>query len=553
MRKVNAKGFRRAEVGTFAIVLLLAPLLPCQSANESGAASTHSLSGTVLNAVTGEPVRRAMVQAAPANSSQMRSVLSDSEGRFQFSDLPESEVTVLAHKPGFFSEADLNPSDFQPEIVHFVSDTTSVTLKLVPEATISGHVASVKGDPIEDTTVRIFREVIANGYRHWEAKQPATTEEDGQFRMVGVTPGRYLLEAGPNIPSVRAGRNQGVRKEGFGTTFYPGVPDMDAATPFVVAAGQQVTADFALKLEPLLKVSGSVIGFPAGAGVEIQFVTKSGEVIPSPIDLDAQTGKFHGAILGGSYVLQARGSDSSGRLSATDLPIVVNSDVDGIRLALGPSVGVQVNVELRPSPNSAEGVAVANSSAGKEIAASAVRLISMDTRIDNVEYQAEKNQDGTLVFRNLLPGRFALDVSTIAPWYVNSARSGAIDLLREEVTISSTRRLDPLEIVLRDDSAWLRGNVPADGPATPVWVLVLPEQQLMTQARTTLTTSGAGFEFAGLAPGEYKVLAFDRDTFAALEFRNAEVLAPYLSKAMTVTLHAGEGAVINLESQGKAK
>src|SRR5215470_1142597 len=190
MRKVNAKRMRfcRAAIGMQTIVLALSPLLIGQSGVDPGAASTHSLSGTVVNAVTGEPVRRALVQAAPTNSSQLRSVLTDSEGRFEFSGMPESEINVLAHKPGFFSGADLNPLDFQPEVVHLVNDTVSVTLKLVPEAVVAGHVASVKGDPIEDTPVRIFREVITNGYRHWEPKTQATTEEDGQFRMVGLTP-----------------------------------------------------------------------------------------------------------------------------------------------------------------------------------------------------------------------------------------------------------------------------------------------------------------------------------------------------------------------------
>jgi len=553
MHKVNAQGmsFSRAAIGM--LVLMHASLLICQSGVDPGTSSPHSLSGTVVDAVTGEPVRRAMVQAAPVNSSQLRSVLTDSEGRFEFSGLPESEISVLAHKPGFFSGADLNPGDFQPEVVHLVNDTASVTLKLVPEAIVAGHVATVKGDPIEDTLVRIFREVITNGYRHWEAKSQATTEEDGQFRMVGLTPGRYLLAAGPNVPSVRAIRNRGVRKEGFGTMFYPGVSDMDAATPFLLSGGQQVTADFALKLEPLFQISGMVVGFSAGSAVEVKFATKSGEVIPSPIDVDMQTGRFHGAIPGGSYILQARGSDSAGRLSATDLPLIVSGDVQGIALALGSSINIPVNVELRPSSNSAEGIATANFLPGREIAASAVRLISTDARIDNVEYQAEKNKDGTLAFHNLVPGRYSLDVSTMAPWYVRSATSGTINLLREDAVIGSGRRLDPIEVVLRDDGARLKGKVLVDGQAAGGWVLVCADQELLTQARTTLIAAGAGFEFAGLAPGEYKVLAFDRDTFAALEFRNADVLASYLPKATTVVLQAGEEATINIERQGVEK
>jgi hypothetical protein len=231
----------------------------------------------------------------------------------------------------------------------------------------------------------------------------------------------------------------------------------------------------------------------------------------------------------------------------------VSSDADGITLVLGASINIPVSVEVRPSSSSAEAIATGSFSPGHEIAASAVRLISTDTRIDNVEYQAEKNNDGTLAFHNLIPGRYSLDVSTMAPWYVRSATSGTIDLLREDAVIGSGRRLGPVEIVVRDDSARLEGKIQGDGQSSSGWVLVCADQQLLSQARTTLVPAGSGFEFAGLAPGEYQVLAFDRDTFATLEFRNSEVMGPYLSKATHVTLHAGEEATINIERQGVEK
>jgi hypothetical protein len=59
--------------------------------------------------------------------------------------------------------------------------------------------------------------------------------------------------------------------------------------------------------------------------------------------------------------------------------------------------------------------------------------------------------------------------------------------------------------------------------------------------------------FAGLAPGDYKVLAFDRDMLDSLEFRNPDALAPYVSKATTIALHAGEEASLNVERQGSGR
>lgn len=513
--------------------------------------ATHRLSGVVVNSVTGEPVRRAMVQAAPTNGAGPEvSLLTDSEGRFEIPSLPESDVNILAHKPGFYGDLELHPSDFQPQIVHLNADTPPLTLKLLPEALVLGHVATLKGEPIEDTTVRVLREVVANGYRRWEGRGQAVTDEDGQFRVADLIPGRYLLIAGPNLPSLRRLRGRSLRQEGFGSMFYPGVPDIDSATPFVISAGQQVQADFALKLEPIFQVSGTVVGFVQGSGVGIQFASRSGEMIPAPIDVDMQTGKFHGAIPAGNYILQVRGSDSAGRLSASDVPIVVNGDVEGIVLPVGAAITMPVNVDPRPSGGTTD-QALASVLPARDLAVSAIRLVSTELRIDSVEFQAERNEHGALAFRNLLPGRYSVEITPTAPWYVKSATSGGTDLLHNELVIGSGRRPEPLDIVLRDDGASVRGQIRQDGRAAGGYVILFSDQASLFHAQAMQLSPGADFFFTGLAPGDYKLLAFD--TLDGLEFRNPEAIGSYLSKATTITLHANETGTINVERMSASK
>jgi hypothetical protein len=514
---------------------------------------THTLSGTVVNSVSGDPVRRAMVQVAVANSASEISTLTDSEGRFEFSALPESDITVLVHKPGYFSGLELNPSNFEPEVVHLSTDVANLALPLLPESVIAGHVATAKGEPIEDSPVRILREVVSNGYRHWEVRGQATTDEEGQFRVVDLMPGRYLLATGPNVPSVRVTSTRGPRKDGYETVFYPGVTEMESATPLVIAGGQQLQADFALKPEPVFQVAGTLVGFSPGSGIDVQFATKSGEIIPSPIEVNNQTGNFHGAVPGGAYILQARGSDSAGRLAAADLPVVVNNDVEGITLALGSSITVPVNVDLRPTSRLPEQVAAANFRTARDFAVSTIRMFSADQRVDNVEVQAERNERGALAFRNLVAGRYFLEVSTTQPWYVRSATSGTTDLLRDALVVGAGRRLEPLELVLGDDGASLKVQVLADEQPAGGSVLLFSDQTILANARTGSSAPGGEISFAGLAPGDYKVLAFDRDTLDSLEFRNPEALAPYASKAATITLHAGEEATLSVERQGSGK
>ncbi|HLY66775.1 MAG TPA: carboxypeptidase-like regulatory domain-containing protein, partial [Chloroflexota bacterium] len=62
---------------------------------------TYVVSGTVVNAVTGEAISRALVRATGQSSG---SAFSDSEGRFQFEDLPAGQIMLIAQKPGYTNE-----------------------------------------------------------------------------------------------------------------------------------------------------------------------------------------------------------------------------------------------------------------------------------------------------------------------------------------------------------------------------------------------------------------------------------------------------------------
>ena len=528
--------------------------------------TTYSLTGIVVNSVTGEPVPRALVQVAgpPLTTNTPLALLTDSEGRFEFPDLPESDITVAARKPGFFSDQELHPENYQPPIAHLGANTPSTVLKLLPESSISGHVATVSGEPLEDTPVRVFFQRTVDGRKRWELRSQTAADEDAQFHVAGLVPGRYLLAAGPNLGLIRppAPGTRSARAEGFGPLLFPGVPELESATLISVLPGQQVQADFAVRPDPVFKVSGTVSG-AAGLNGSLQFVARSGDALNWSGNFDPQTGKFDSRVAAGSYVLRFRAPDPTGLVTAADLPLSVSSDVAGVFLVPGAAFSLAVHVEQRPSAPSSQSAPVRattsvqpdepQSDTGQinlvppQLPCPQVRLIPTEARLEEEALQADlvDNQPASFAVRNLVPGRYSVEIVCNPPWYVQSATSGNTDVLRDELVIAPAHRPDPLEIVVRDDGTTLMGSLHADGEPVRGTVLLIPDQTSLGQAKLTMAAPTGEFGFISVAPGDYRLLGFD--SVDGIEFRNPDVLAPYLARAVRVTVQPHEQATATVE------
>jgi hypothetical protein len=560
MRRILPK--KLMGVGLVACLLLSSTLVSAQVDDSQVSSSPgFTVGGVVVNSVTGDPVRRALVQITNLADGPW-STFTDTEGKFQFTHITVNDVVLAARKPGFFSEQELHPESSLPTgFFHVDANTTSVVIKLFPEGIVSGRVATVKGEPIEDSPVRVFQQRTMDGRKRWVLRSQSTTDEDGQFRIANLQPGQYLLSTGPmfGVGRRRVRGKRTSREEQISNTFYPGVPEMEAATPITVLSGQQAQADFLLKPEPVFKVSGVVSGFLPATPNAPQVATRSGEPLPAPVNFDPQTGKFDVELPAGSYVLMIRTPDGEGNLLSGDLPLNVNSDIENVTLTLGSPMVMPIRVETRAtsgSPIAPSGGVINFSFAGSDqtrggprrmrVPVVQVRLISTENRLEDAEFQADYNAtDGSLAIRNFVPGRYNVDLQPNPPWYVQSATSGTVDVLREELALTPGRRPDPLEIVLRDDGAMVSGTIKADGQSVMGSVLLIPEQQSATQIRVMAAAPGGDFLFDRVPPGEYKLIALD--TVSDVEFRNAEALGPYLSKATRITVEPGQQDNVSVE------
>jgi len=159
-------------------------------------------------------------------------------------------------------------------------------------------------------------------------------------------------------------------------------------------------------------------------------------------------------------------------------------------------------------------------------------------------------ENRSFAIRNLEPGAYKAQVRPNGPWYVESARCGQTNLLTQELVVASGGLGQPIEVVLRDDFATLEATVSSDGHPAPATVLPIPENS-PTAATTVFANDAGNLPKMSLAPGEYRVFAFDRTE--GLEYANPEAMRPYLSKAQFIRLAPNGKATIHLELQRRGE
>lgn len=521
--------------------LLSSSLGPTKARQDSS--ERFRLRGKVINTATGEPVSGALVQI-PLQVAQF----SDSDGVFTFSDLQRGNFAIEVRKPGFFSERELGQWD--PSL-HSIPSSEDVILPLTPEGIIFGQVKNEDGQPMEAITVRAQHWQVINGRRQLEAIRQVITDDQGNFRIAELVPGKYYLAfvpaaGGYTVLSELKPKTRSA--EGYGPQFYPAGSDLASASVLQVGAGQQLHIAENLSRQRLFEVSGYLRGISPGDAANLTLSTSSGETPQRELRFNPKTGEFQ--ILGipaGTYMLVATGSrPAHGQASAEPLelnamlPIQVAGDLYGVILTLG--TGISAAVQLRDE--------ISNANPGD--------LHQVYVRMTDQEF----HQFGPAIvipatpgsprsvsrFENISPGTYTVEATPQGTGYVASLRCGSVDLLRDDLTIPPGAAPQPIEITLRNDGAQLNVTLAENSPLNGV-VIYSPDYPrrslLMPVGNRSLP-----FSVPNLPPGTYRLIALKN--VLDLEFRNPAAMEKYLLHATVVTLEPGDNTTVRLEAQQPA-
>jgi hypothetical protein len=552
-------------VGAFALAILcFACVIPAfaqspdttevfsTTAAPSNAASAEKfpVSGTVIDAATGEPIRKALVQI---NGAQGRTAFTDGDGRFQFEGMPSGPITISAQKQGYFGEQEM-PSHTARQ-VEVGPNSESVVLKLTPEAVIAGKVTTATGTPLEHVPLRLTFRTVREGRRRWDSREVGNTDENGRFRFANLLPGTYYLEAGPITPPVESLFEVDRRpKAGYPSVYYPGVPDLASASPIQLSAGQQAEANFALREVRVYSISGTISGYAPNQGVGILLLNQSETQLPIGVQFSMENGRFdvHG-VPAGSYILRAISSLPPNQQIRAEAQLTVTSNLYNLHLALGPAASIPVSVHKESKESTAVirkgDVRVSNM--GPPLA---VRLLGEGPGKGD-SYSGLEGPPGqqTPILSGVEPGRYAVELIPQGSWYVQSAQYGQTNLLTDDLTLPAGAPPLPIEVVLRNDGGSLMVAVnPRDEKDVPASVVVISERLAKATPRTAYyyppsdkTSQNEGVTIDSLAPGDYLVLAFDHAD--GIEYSSPDVLRNYLSQAAHVTVRASQKATVEVD------
>jgi hypothetical protein len=528
----------------FASQLLLAPCLLPQQSSLNSSSCPCTFRGTVIDSVTGNPIHGAFVQASAGPA---WSAFTDSEGKFQLDALPAGPITVQAAKPGYLSNDDLGSRVPKGFSLPLTSDVPSAILKLTPDGIVFGQVTDENGEPLEGFFVSlIYRNPVGRGLAP-NSRQRAITDDEGKFRIAGLHPGICYLALRPTEGPAMTSTKIASIPQGFAPVYYPAAPDIDSAIPIKVSPGKPSQANFSLKRESFVHLSGTVSGYNPEQKVTLNLQDSLGEPLPQQIAFDASTGSFQSKwIPPGAYTLSAEtyAPVSRDALTSARQSVHANSTLSAIRLVLQPTVNIPVVVRGLPDPE--------NESSPSLILLLLPKGQSLRGIVSHYATTANRLPDAppgpqSLVVVGVEPGTY--DVSA-AVWradsyYLESISWGSADILHGPLVLDSSGAVPPIDVVVREGAATLSGTVVSGDQPSSAAVVVFPPDRGMPPGFAFVAGPDGSFMFQNLAPGTYRVMALEN--FASLDLENHDVLRSISAKAQEVTLAPKQTASIRLE------
>jgi len=512
-----------------------------------------SIAGAVVNAITGEPVKKGSLQllqvlsqGGASGGARTYSAQSDSYGRFSFDKAPPGSYRLTFHRPGFAS------SPYSPDgpghsaatlTLDRAQNMTNIVFRVTPYGVIAGRVVDDDADPVPYVQVQLTRYMYTMGRKTLQSTNSAATNDLGEYRIFDVPPGKYHLNAVSqrnNVTVVSRGVTIPESREEYLTTYYPGAVDAASSAELEISAGAQLQNVIIRLLKGrTVHVRGHVAlpqqeGQPGNATAMLMPPDSFSSAQGSSID---RQGNFDiASVPPGSYNLVVRVNRTGKPTYATHTPLQVGAaDVDGLAITVPPPADLNGKVRAEGDvPITLKNLRFLLSPADTALGAA------------NSTTSASVNEDGTFHMEGVSLDRYYVAVSGMAPpRYLKSVRVGGADVLAGGLDLNGGSPGE-IDIVLGANAAQVTGVVNGEKSGQPLpsaYVVLIPQEKerqgLSFFYKVAMANDQGRFAMSGVSPGQYRGFAWEQMP-EDVSYLDPDFIKPLESKGQAIAVKEGD-------------
>jgi hypothetical protein len=543
---------RKLLIPLIASLLALAGPQPLRAQDAATSGALYTARGTVVNSVTGQGVPHALVTL-----NDEYAVLTGGDGQFSIDNVPAGIYGASVAKPGYLGIGSARnqsglPMHTRASRVRPISvgpDMTSVTIPLVPTATIAGQISLSTADPADGIRVSLYRRQLHSGHVQWEMAGSTRSRSDGSFRIGGLPPGSYMLATQASLDSPDPSEASGQPVWGYPPAYYPGVTDPGAAGVITLGAGQQAEADIALTRQQFFPVTTTIRTQDTRMPGDFELLDMGGHPTGLNGHFDFRLGLLRANLPNGSWVVEGRGFGRDMTWGRVEVHVAGAPVAVALTMQSVPHIPINIQREFTSS------TATNSSGAGLNLVLASADPFATNSAGGGLGPVPGSN--GTAWQVNLAePGRFWIEVFAFGATYVSSVTSGGVDLASTPLVIDPGSPPSPIDVTLRDDGGSITGQLntlAADTQGTPaaadqtaqVIVYAIPQFPFPGGLPQSSVRQDGTFSFNNLAPGSWRVVACDSPQ--DIDYHSPEGLAAWTGKGQTATVEAGGTAHVTLD------
>jgi len=537
---------------TVLFVIMLAGTSTAQTPVPKGVAKC-TLQGKVIQDPGEQPLKKANIQlmGQGQDGGSSYSATTDAEGYFKIEDVKPGRYSILLERAGFV-DADKRGGRKKSLVLEPGREIKDLVLRMHAAAVVTGKILDSDGDPMPNVAVSVSRYGSTSSRRNFQANGYGSTNDLGEYRIGGLSPGRYLITAAApsSLSQTSQPEKKDVSKEEtiYTTTYYPGTADKSQAVPVEIHAGEEVPINFGLATTRAFRVRGTVVKLSPGNFASVMLRSRGDTGPEMGMKTVGTDGSFEfRGVPPGSYTvtLMVVSVPDMRMANSSQPPIEVsNGDVDGVHIEPVPGGEVRGHFRMDKSQKIDWSQLRVFLSSDEEEVGLAVTEGSRPTF-------AQVKNDGSFEMKNVPSGTYRVIIGssseTLRDYFTKSVNLGGKDVADSGFTVSGATY--SLDVMLSAQGGTIEGTVLDNADLAVAYATVVSVPSAEHRKRPDLyqqdTADQHGhFSLRGLNPGEYTVLAWEDPED---NYRDPELLKSYEGRGQGVRLDEGERKSISVK------